>query len=173
MKGYEFINLIGSPRHMVEAIKELGTEEIPGPKSNPKILGMAEEIGLKGYTNDDTPWCGLFVACVLKRAGRNILSSWSNLRALEWSKWGRSTNVAMYGDILVFIRKGGGHVGFYVGEDPLCYHVLGGNQSNMVNITRIQKTRLHAIRRPEYNNQPESVIVRNLSPQGMISSNEA
>jgi len=47
---------------------------------------------------------------------------------------------------LVFWRgtKSGwqGHVGFYAGEDATHYHVLGGNQSDSISITRIRKTRL-------------------------------
>lgn len=56
----------------------------------------------------------------------------------------------MLGDALTFKRNGGGHVGIYVGEDSTCYHVLGDNQSNMVCITRIEKTRCSGIRRTEW-----------------------
>ena len=49
---------------------------------------------------------------------------------------------------MTFKRPGGGHVGFYVGEDSTAYHVLSGNQFDKVGITRIDKSRLVAIRWP-------------------------
>lgn len=39
-------------------------------------------------------------------------------------------------------------MGFYWAEDDDAYHVLGGNQSNSVNITRIAKDRLLSARWP-------------------------
>jgi hypothetical protein len=44
-------------------------------------------------------------------------------------------------------RAGFGHVGLYVGEDYGAFHVLGGNQSVVVTITRIARDRCIAIRR--------------------------
>ena len=77
------------------------------------------------------------------------------------------------GDVLVFSRNGGGHVGFYVGEDTTHYHVLGGNQSDSVNIARIAKNRLFGIRRAEYNNKPKGVIKVILDADGAVSTNES
>ena len=51
--------------------------------------------------------------------------------------------------MLVFERDGGGHVGFYVGEDGTHYHVLGGNQDDAVSIAKIAKSRLVASRWPK------------------------
>ena len=42
----------------------------------------------------------------------------------------------------------GGHVGFYVGEDAVAYHVLGGNQGDAVTIARIARSRCVARRWP-------------------------
>lgn len=50
--------------------------------------------------------------------------------------------------MLVFDRAGGGHVGFYVGEDLTSYHVLGGNQGDRVSIMRLEKSRCVARRWP-------------------------
>ncbi|MEG8021785.1 hypothetical protein [Sphingomonas aerolata] len=69
----------------------------------------------------------------------------------SWASWGsrlRPERLAP-GAVLVFDRPGGGHVGFYVGEDATAYHVLGGNQSNAVTVTRIAKGRLTASRWPK------------------------
>ena len=76
--------------------------------------------------------------------------------------------------MLVFSRaKGGGHVGLYVGQDETAFHVLGGNQSDAVSITRIARTRCIAIRRPIYQVQPASVAPVHLAASGVISTNEA
>lgn len=173
--SYEWIKMEPAPRHMVEAAKLIGVKEIPGTKSHPQIIALAKDTGLDLiYKNDDTPWCGVFVAGTLKRAGREPLKGFSALRAKDWSTWGiKVTGPAEYGDILVFQREGGGHVGYYVGEDSDCYHVLGGNQSNSVNITRILKSRCIAIRRPAYNNKPSNIRTILLASKGTISTNEA
>lgn len=134
----------------METAKSLiGTKEIPGARSNPVIIEWAQTINpwvKKFYTNDDIPWCGLFVAhCMMDN---NIQIEFQNpLSALEWAKFGKKVEPC-YGAVLVFYRDGGGHVGFAVGEDANYYHVLGGNQSNMVNVTRVAKSRLRSIRWP-------------------------
>lgn len=164
-----------SPKVIREAVKLYGTREIVGKQHNPTILEWAKELSLINYTNDETPWCGLFVGIVVKRSRFYTVDN--PLWARNWTKFGTAQKTAMLGDILVFTRPGGGgHVGFYVGEDSTCYHVLGGNQSNMVNVTRILKSRLvlNGIRRcPWRVAQPENVRVIQLSSNGNISTNEA
>lgn len=170
---YDFLKNATSPKVIAEASKLIGTKEIVGAKHNPVILGWADDLGLrKIYTNDEIPWCGLFVAFVVKQAGFEVVDK--PLWALSWSNWGDAVTTPMFGDILTFKRNGGGHVGFYVGEDDKCYHVLGGNQSNSVNVMRLEKTRLHKARRCKWKiAQPEAVKVVKLSPRGVISTNEA
>lgn len=173
---YEFLKNIVSPRHMAVAISLLGTKEIPGAKSNDRILQWAKDLGLASiYTNDDTAWCGLFFCHVMKEAGRPVVletkDKYDYLRALKFATWGKEVKVPAFGDILIFKRPEGGHIGFYVGEDKKAYHVIGGNQGNSVSVTRILKRRLFATRRPEYISfKPEPVL---LTSAGKISSNEA
>lgn len=71
--------------------------------------------------------------------------------AKSWTTWGQPIRPERLapGAVLVFERAGGGHVGFYVGEDTAAYHVLGGNQSDAVTIARITKSRCVARRWPE------------------------
>jgi uncharacterized protein (TIGR02594 family) len=176
-KKYNYLNTVpGQPWLIREALKEYGTKEIVGPKHNKSIMEWADEIGgWEGtyYDKDEIPWCGLFVAIICKRAKKDIAKGF--LGAKNWNKWGNEVNVGEegLGDVLVFSRNGGGHVGFYVAEDTTHYHVLGGNQSNSVNITRIDKTRLFGIRRAEYNIQPTGVIKVILDADGIISTNES
>jgi uncharacterized protein (TIGR02594 family) len=160
------------PRHMLKAIELAGIQETVGPKHNPVIMGWAKELGLQGiYTSDEIPWCGLFVATCIHRAGREIVKD--PLWALNWAKFGDHVSQPMFGDVLTFKRQGGGHVGFYVAEDSTAYHVFGGNQGNKVCPTRIEKARLYEARRPQYTNQPHNVRKILLDASGEISKNEA
>lgn len=171
-KQYNYLEKELSPKVIVEAIKFDGVQEIVGAQNNPVIMGWAKELGLKEYINDEIPWCGLFAAKVVKDAGFTPVEK--PLWAANWSKFGTKQTQAMLGDILVFTRPGGNHVGFYVGEDSLYYHVIGGNQSNKVNVVRIQKSRCTAIRRCNWKMfQPENIRKIKLSPTGEISTNEA
>lgn len=170
---YSWLNKETAPKVLVEALKLLGIKEVPGQGDNIKILKWAESLGLeKVYRKDDIPWCGLFVAYVCKVAGVEGVKD--PLWARNWTNFGTKQTVAMLGDILVFVRDGGGHVGFYVGEDSSSYHVLGGNQSDMVCITRIRKERCIGIRRTKWKiAQPENVRVIKLAATGAISENES
>ncbi len=92
--------------------------------------------------DDDIAWCGLFVAhCVGSTLPEEPLPA-GVLGARNWRKFGDHCD-PMQGAVLVFWRgdRNGslGHVGFYRSEDAEAYHVLGGNQSNAVNTTRVGK----------------------------------
>jgi len=173
-KQYQWLANENSPKVIAEAVKLYGTKEVVGKQHSKEILSWAKELSLeKIYTNDEIPWCGLFTAIVIKRAGFNVVKS--PLWARDWLNFGTPQKTAMLGDVLVFTRPGGGgHVGFYVGEDDTCYHVLGGNQSNMVNTTRILKSRCIGIRRCDWKvSQPKNVRVIKLASTGTVSINEA
>ena len=133
-----------------EALRQLGTPEVPGPASNQKILQWAGALGIR-YSGDDIPWCGLFVAhCIGATLTAEPLPN-NPLGARNWEKFGTRCSVAL-GAVLVFWRgsRDGdfGHVGFYHGEDDTAFHVLGGNQSDSVSVARVGKDRLLAVRQP-------------------------
>jgi uncharacterized protein (TIGR02594 family) len=134
-----------------EARRLMGTKEVQGSGSNPKILEWASSLGIP-YSGDDIPWCGLFVAhCIGATLPTEALPS-NPLGARNWIKLGNPTE-PVEGAVMVFWRvsktSGLGHVGFYVGEDNDAYHLLAGNQSDMVNIARIGKDRLVGARWPK------------------------
>ncbi|OCJ63997.1 hypothetical protein A6U96_09340 [Agrobacterium tumefaciens] len=135
------------PIWMRDARRYIGVTEIPGPKSNPTIMSWAKRFGgwiASYYTDDDIPWCGLFIGHVIATTLPTEPMPANPLGALNWRRFGIEMTDIAVGTILVFERKGGGHVGIYVGEDRTHYHVLGANQNNAVNITRIEKSRLVA-----------------------------
>ena len=170
--SYDWLKNEKSTKILVEAFKHLGVKEIVGKENNPIILEWAKELGVSWYVNDEIPWCGLFIAYCTKTAGLDVVKS--PLMALSWANYGTAVDEPMLGDILTFKRQGGGHVGIYVGEDEDCYHVLGGNQSNSVSITRIAKIRLYKARRTKWKvAQPTNVRKVFIVGKGEISTNEA
>ncbi|GLR51254.1 TIGR02594 family protein [Shinella yambaruensis] len=164
------------PIWMREARRYLGLREIVGKGSNSTIMSWAKRLGgwvASFYSDDDIPWCGLALAAwVAVTLPQEALPS-NPLGALNWRTFGISLPAPSVGAILVFKRPGGGHVGLYVGEDATHYYVLGGNQSNSVSITRIERSRLVAIRYPKTGGNPIGGRVH-LSAKGVpVTKDEA
>lgn len=120
----------------------------------------------KGTIGDPAkiPWCGDFVeTCIAVTLPDEPLPS-NPYAAINWLKFGREVK-PQTGAILVFWRGSPsnwqGHVGFCVGEDATHFHVLGGNQSNAVTVSRIAKSRLrpHGARWPSTAMPPNGTIV--------------
>lgn len=169
---YAWLRGESGPKMLVEALALYGIVEGAGDKDNPTILAWAAEVGVaKSYSHDSIPWCGLFIALVAKRAGKEVVDS--PLWALSWADFGSPSKCPMLGDVLTFKRNGGGHVALYVGEDVSSFYCLGGNQSDKVCITRIAKSRLYRARRPAYSTTPENVRTIVLAANGKLSTNEA
>lgn len=173
---YAWLYNEGAPKMLVESIKHYGTLEHVGKGSNPNITAWAKEVGVSGwYTDDDIPWCGLFVGVVAKRCGYPFPAS-QLLAARQWINWGEPVTLGreMLWDVMVFERPGGGHVGFLVGENDKAFLVYGGNQSNAVGFAWIDKKRLLGARRPKYAiGEPKNVRKIYLSETGEYSVNEA
>lgn len=175
---YQWLNTVGLlPRTIQEALKFYGETEIPGARNNPKIMAMVAEINakypgrVKGYVNDDIAWCSLFATYVLMKAGKAIVKV-NPLWSRNYTTYATESEAPSLGDVLVFSRGSGGHIGFYVGEDSTCFHVLGGNQANSVNITRINKNRLLSCRKPGMTVPPKSRKPYRLAASGAVSTNE-
>jgi len=130
----------------------IGTKEIPGSANSPTIMGWIKRLGAKVLgtvvKDDATAWCGTFAAHCVASVG--LTPPPIAVRAKAWATWGANLRAdrLVYGAVLVFEREGGGHVGFYIGEDKDAYHVLGGNQGDAVSVTRILKSRCIARRWP-------------------------
>ncbi len=174
---YNWLLKENGPLMLKEALKLLDVTEDLSKKNNPIIMSWAKELGADVahvYIADEIPWCGLFMAFIAKRSRKEVVKS--PLWALNWGNFGQYTPKPMLGDVLVFIRKTSngkaGHVALYVGEDSSHYHCLGGNQSDKVCITRIEKDRLYTARRPNYNIKPANVRQILLSNTGTVSTNE-
>lgn len=177
---YQWLLHIGTlPNNIQECINLHGTHEVVGKGSNKTIMSWRDELNqngvvVNGFSDDDIAWCGLFAAIVTFRRVKDAKEVVKDpLWARNWLNYGNKADTPSLGDILVFARGNGGHVGFYVGEDKTCYHVFGGNQSDKVCITRVLKNRCLGARRPPYKIPAKSVKPYILSATGTVSTNEA
>ena len=157
------------PAWLAEARSLIGTREIVGPKHNSWIASSWARLGAKWFNDDETPWCGLFVAHCMEKAGHPVPGGGAFARAKSWLQWGKDSPPRL-GAVVVFGRNGGGHVGFLVGESKTNYYVLGGNQSNAVTITPIDKLRALGVRWPA--SLPLSSVGLPAMRGGTISRNE-
>lgn len=164
---------------MATAKNLLGTREIRGKKSNNVIMSWARKLGRSMtsiYTNDDIPWCGLFIAHIMNSNGIQVDIE-NPLGARNWLKFGEKCD-PQYGAVMVFWRgkKSGrkGHVGTYVSEDDTTYHILGGNQSNSVNVIRIAKNRFLGARWPKGHDELKEKMAGRIKKDfdGSVSTNE-
>lgn len=160
-----------------EAKRNLGLREVAGAKHNASILKWLEFLKAP-FRNDEEAWCGTFVGwCIASMLPAEPLlqNPWGSI---NWLKFGREIHRPAIGAVLVFWRgsPGGwqGHVGFYAGERPDAYLVLGGNQSNAVTETWIAKSRLRkgGIRWPMSAPLPDGGPVL-VERAGALSQNEA
>ena len=161
---------------VAEARKFVGLAEVPGKAHNPTIQNWLRSLAA-WWSDDETPWCGTFVAHCLRETGRDIPKNW--FRALSWADAGTRLAEPAFGCIVVFSRVGGGHVGIVVGRDRSgSIMVLGGNQGNKVSIARFDKSRVSAYIWPS-----EGGVLKNpnsdrfnlpyLVAGGALSTNEA
>lgn len=175
-KQYAWLAAEPGPRILVEMVKLYGTVETPGPENNPLILSWAKSLGLDHVYKDDSeqPWCGLCVAYAAQQAGWDV--PLNPLWARNWLKWGTVVPLGeeMLGDVLIFARGSAGHVAEYAGETKTAFTIIGGNQSDGVNIKSKAKSQLLGARRcPWRVNQPGGVRKIMLAANGQISRNEA
>lgn len=145
---------------IVEAKKHVGLREVKGIKHNPTIISWLNELGA-WWKDDETAWCGVFVAHCLHAAGlkRGKVNSrskayvkgdkaGSNHYPFNWYgageyriEGGNKLSTPCYGCVAVKARKGGNHVTFVVGQTSdgrlVC---LGGNQSDAVTYAIYRKS---------------------------------
>lgn len=100
-----------------------------------------------GSQPDSVPWCSSFVNFCIEQGG---LAGTDSKRARSWVTWGEEIDSPRSGAIVVFSRGNSsqGHVGFFAGMNAGRLLILGGNQSNAVNISEFSPTKILAIRWP-------------------------
>jgi uncharacterized protein (TIGR02594 family) len=134
------------PRYLTIARSYIGLKEIVGVKTAPTITNWLIRLNA-WWRDDETPWCGVFVGACLQEA----LLPYPKLymRAKAWLEYGERLEKPCLGCIVIFDRKGGGHVGFAIGKDRLGrLLILGGNQGNQVSVMPFDTTRVLGYRMP-------------------------
>lgn len=132
------------------AKRYLGTEEVPGPKSNKLISGWIREAADWLDLDDSaTPWCG----CFRGHLGIETASGTpaAHYRAKSWLNWGREVALERpdlwhRGDTVVLSRTGGAHVALLDRVDGNYVWLLGGNQGDKVCIARFPRASIMGVR---------------------------
>lgn len=134
------------PAWLIEAERYIGVREIKGPQHEPLIVKWWKAIRRGGIRDDETPWCAAFVGACLEAVG---LRSTEFEGAQSYAGWGKPLASPVPGCVVVLSREGGGHVGFVVARTPGgALLVLGGNQSDQVNVSAFPRHRVIAYRWP-------------------------
>lgn len=132
------------------ALREMntGVDEIVGAEAHhPRIVEYHQACTLKA-TDDETPWCSAFVNWCMLKGGQTRTES---ALARSWLNWGVPLEEPRKGCIVVFSRPPkptSGHVAFFEEKRGDRIFVLGGNQSNQVNISSYPEDRVLGYRWP-------------------------
>lgn len=132
-----------------EAIQYVGVREIPGRKHNDVIVEWTNRI-LDWAFDDEIPWCSTFLAAMAEDAG---LESSGKANARSWLEVGTAVDTPVISDIVIFWRDSPnswkGHAGIFMGytKDKKHIAVLGGNQSDEVNVSLYAASRVLGFRR--------------------------
>ena len=162
---------MSKPLWLIEAQRHIGVKEIKGAKHNSFIVLWLKSLKA-WWSDDETPWCGVFVAHCIKKAECQLPKYW--MRAKDWLNWGVELKNPSVGCIVVFERQGGGHVGFVVGQDANNnLMVLGGNQGDAVKVSPFETSRVVGYRWPSQYAKPVDFRLPLLSSDGKLSKNES
>lgn len=134
---------MSEPRWLQLAKANIGIREIGNTNESPTILQWLKSLGWSWLKR--APWCGVFVAQMLKQSG--IEPSKTGFRAKDWLKWGKNCPPTL-GSICVLDREGGGHVFFPTKISRHFIWGIGGNQGNAVNEGKFDLGRVLGYRWP-------------------------
>ena len=139
------------------AEKFIGTTEVDGPDSNPRILSWLQRFG-PWIEDDYTAHCGAFVGEILTLLSLPVPDK--PLRARSYLTIGREIPISQarpFFDLVIFRRKFGdpgvnvldakGHVGFYADHEGSFIDTLGANQDNTVKAKAYLADNLLGVRR--------------------------
>lgn len=125
------------------ALAEYGTKEIEGSRHNMDIVNYAKESGFSWVNDDETPWCSIFLSWVSMKAN---LERSKKANARSWLDVGKEVQRPEIGDIAILWRENvnswKGHVGIFINKENGFVRILGGNQSDEVNISRYPESQV-------------------------------
>lgn len=126
-----------APPWFAWALREIGVHEVPGPRSEPRIMAYRRLARIEIDGDDsDVPWCAIFANAALEQAGIPGTRSASSQSFRHSDRFVKLGGPAL-GAVTVFWRGSGpgsglGHVGFYRGESGDRLWILGGNEGDAV-----------------------------------------
>lgn len=139
------------------ALKEKGQHEVLGASHNARIVEYHTATSL-GASDDETPWCASFVNWVLQQEG---ITGTNSAAARSFVKWGVESELEL--GALVVLKRGTkawqGHVGFLYSSSDEYVELLGGNQSDSVNVTRFKRSDVIAVRKQKTPSQSNTIRV--------------
>lgn len=146
------------PPHVAVALREVGTQEVPGAGSNPRIEEYHRATGL-GPSKDDVPWCGSFVAFCMLEAGLEYNAA-TAASARSWLNFGRRIPGPCAGAIAVDWRGSPdgwqGHVQIIIGKDRKGRTLaVSGNKGDRVQVHVYRHDQLLGYRFPHDLEMPE------------------
>lgn len=154
------------------ALKEYDTHELPGQPANPRIQQYFREVGRPEWKSDEIPWCAVFLNWCLVQVGAPTCGTGLAESFLEY---GTPTYSPELGDVVVFSAKQNGgkmnHVALFVREVNNLVYILGGNQSDTVNITSVPKSYVSAYRKIPKGIPPDDPSHKYNSATGKLNPN--
>jgi len=134
---------------LIEFLSHYGLSEVSGPKSNPDIIAMGDDLGYDVEDDSTTAWCSLAMNYYAKKCGYEITNS---LSARSWLSLPKPIIVLkpQLGDIVVLWRVSPtdwrGHVALFINWNENYVYTLGGNQNNSISIVPYSRQRILGFR---------------------------
>lgn len=134
------------PPWMAEMRRKSGLHEV---RDNSVLSDWLRSFGRYLGNPKDLPWCGDAVeTCIAKTLPAEPLPS-NPFFAQAWAKFGRDVGSPIVGSIgVIRWTSSSGHVGIVAGISGDRVNLLGGNQSNAINVSNFPRSKFIAFRWP-------------------------
>lgn len=133
------------PPWMAEMHRRMGLHEVRDNKSLISFLKIGRYLG----NPKNLPWCGDAIESAIAKVLPSEPLPSNPFWAQAWRDFGIATGNPVVGSIgVIRWSSSSGHVGIVAGAEGNKIHLLGGNQSNAINITAFAKDKFIAFRWP-------------------------
>lgn len=133
------------PPWMAELNRKAGLHEVKNNSSLIDFLKIGRYLG----NPKDLPWCGDAVESVIAKTLPTEKLPSNPFFAQNWAKFGQDAGGPIVGSIgVIKWSPTSGHVGIVAGVDGNRVNMLGGNQSNAINVSSFPRDKFIAFRWP-------------------------
>lgn len=134
------------PPWMAEMHRRMGLHEVRDSAVLTAFLKIGQFLGNPA----SLPWCGDAVESVIAKTLPSEPLPANPFFAQNWAKFGTDVKVPLVGAIgVIRWSANSGHVGIVAGIDGQKVHLLGGNQSNAINVSSFDRSKFIAFRWPK------------------------